>query len=155
MTRNSLQKECIERIKTKSLEISPPEDEIVKQFLIKLLKCDDEIVRLALGNLGEKLKDLVKLCDLSHPALPLSLQSILGQGFEKEFDDCISLASLVINNKLDSLQKFFSGITKSIGKNLAKDAIRKLDVHCNNRLHVRFLISQQERENIPKNKKGQ
>jgi hypothetical protein len=118
----------------------------------KILGYDDDVVSLALGEFGKKLKEFVGCIDLDHPDIGSICEGQLAVGvISDKLCQALQLARFAKENNLSSV---LESVPKIIFSTLP-DSLKRLDIPIRNRRFVRFLSDRQSRELVRKTKKVQ
>lgn len=115
--------------------------------------CDKEILKLVLGDTGNQLKQLVEIIDLDHPDLISIFDGKLKNDelFVQECVEILKLAELAKENNLETiLSRFGRTITED-----SKSTIRFIDLAARNKMNVRFIKDQHERNELRLQKRMQ
>jgi hypothetical protein len=148
---SELQSEFSKRIAHHEL----PEKHDVPSLLCKIVECDDELVEFALGKVGQKLRSFAQNVDFQHPDIVSIFDGVIANDhlFSQE---CLELLVLGQFAREKNLQKIIPLLGKMITQeSLSRNIIKKIDVPSNNRMHVRFIKDNKEREEIRMTKKMQ
>lgn len=147
-----LQREFSGRLRT---VIDRPQHTIVPRLLQNILQCDDEIIDLSLGQLGQKLKRFAKEIDFSHPDLVRIFDGAFAENslFSQECGELLILGEYA---RSQSLHQVLPSLSKVITQDaLHKHIFRRVDSPYNNRLHVRLLPDREGREEVRSMKRTQ
>ena len=139
-----LQKEFLKRLSFHN----PPLPHFVPSLLLKIIECDEELLEFSLGKIGQSLKLFTKKVDFQHPEI-LSIFDGLIADNQIFAQNCIELITLAELAKKQNLFK----IMPYLGKVLINEL--KPNIPQNNKLHVRLLIDDKEREEIRLTKRMQ
>lgn len=129
-----------------------PENKLPELFL-KLRDCDEDVIRLGLGDIGVKLKNFIHQVDLNHPEISNVFDGILADNQDFSLS-CRELLALAIHARQDNLVSVTPYLNQFLYKE-HKSLIRKIDSPSSNRINVRFLKDPEEREQIRCSKKMQ
>jgi hypothetical protein len=111
-------------------------------ILTEVLDYDEDILRLALGEFGVRLRDFAYVVDLDHPDV---WSSVL---FDSEFTDRYSkLLRLVLLARQNGLEECLDGLSKLNIKNLPNH-LKYLDTPFKNQQYVRLLPNREDRERV-------
>lgn len=133
----------------------PPQPYNVPTLLHRVVECDDDILELTLGKIGQKLRLFAQNVDFSHPEIVSIFDGIIAddQDFAQE---CIELLELAKFAKEKNLVRMIPALGRTLTKDtLTKSIIKKIDTPANNRMHVRLLKDASEREEIRTTKRMQ
>lgn len=114
-----------------------PSNHVVPSLLSKVTECDDELVKLVLGQFGEKLRSFSQNIDFQHPEIATIFNGIICNDHDFA-QECMQL--------LNSGPKEF---------NVAPIPKNKIDIPSSNRMPVRLLKDDKEREEIRLSKRMQ
>jgi hypothetical protein len=119
----------------------------------ELIRCDEEVVKLGLGDIGLKLKNFISQVDLTHPEISNVFDGLLAndQAFSKS---CRELLALACHARHDNLVFVAPYLNQFLYKEY-NSLIKKIDTPYINRINVRFLKDVEEREQIRCSKKMQ
>lgn len=134
---------------------NPPLPHYVPSLLLKIIECDEDLLEFSLGKIGQNLKLFAKNVDFQHPEIVSIFDGIIAddQSFAQE---CIELLSLAKLAKEQNLFKIIPYLGKVLTNELQpKNIIKKIDIPQNNRMHVRLLTDNKEREEIRLTKRMQ
>jgi hypothetical protein len=131
---------------------SPPQYS-VPSLLRRISECDEDLLNIAFGNFGQKLRLFTQKVDLEHPEILSVFDGAIAddQDFSKDCMEILSLAKFAKDNNLNRIISALGNITKEA---LSKNIIKKIDVP-SNRMHVRLVKNAIEREEIRMTKRMQ
>lgn len=133
----------------------PPSQNSVPLILTRILECDEDILELSLGKIGQKLRLFAAKVDFTHPEIVSVFDGVLAddQSFAQE---CLELLLLAQFARDHQLTKIIPLLGRAVAKDsLSKTIVRKIDSPQHNRMHVRLLKDPQEREEIRLTKRMQ
>lgn len=144
-----LQSEFMKRL----LHHELPPQYSVPSFLRRISECDEDLLNIAFGNFGQKLRLFTQKVDLEHPEILSVFDGAIAddQDFAKDCMEILSLAKFAKDNNLNRMISALGNITK---ETLSKNIIKKIDVP-SNRMHVRLMKDAIEREEMRMTKRMQ
>lgn len=146
-----LQNEFLRRIAHHEI----PNGHDVPSLLCKIIECDDELVEFALGKVGQKLRSFAQNVDFQHPDIVSIFDGAIANDhlFAQECLELLILGEFARENKLQKIVPILGKIITQ--ESLSRNIIKKIDVPSNNRMHVRLIKDNKEREEIRMTKKMQ
>lgn len=140
-----LQDEFLKRLSRHEL----PAKHCVPSLLFKLIECDNDLLDFTLGKIGHKLRLFAEHVDFQHPEIISVFDSLIAQ--DRDFEQqCMELILLGQFAREHNLKK----IIPELGKVLINKSSTKIDVPFN-KMHVRILKDDKEREEIRLTKRMQ
>lgn len=137
-------------------DITEPESICEIPLLAKILACDLESIKLALGKFGENLKAFSHAVDLKHPHVKTLFDDMFADDSEfcQDISELIELAEFAREKKLTRVLSNIGGKVVSREK-LCRTLLKTIDSPFNNRYHIRMLRSREERDCVRSEKKMQ
>jgi hypothetical protein len=139
-----LQKEFFRRLACHE----PPPAHSIPSLLFRMIESDDDLIEFTLGKVGKKLRILAEDIDFQHPEIFSIFDGAISNDhiFSQE---CIELLELGKFAKENNFKKIIPSLGKVLFKEpLVKNIVKKIDVDPNNKMHVRLLKDEKEREEI-------
>jgi hypothetical protein len=148
---SDLQNEFLRRL---SLH-GPSQEPFVPSLLQRVLNCDEELLELTLGKLGVNLRCFAQQVDFDHPEIVSAFDGALAD--DQDFaQDCLELLLLGEFARTHQLHRILPLLGRYVTKeSLPRNLLKKIDTPQNNRMHVRLLKDQRERDEIRMTKRMQ
>lgn len=145
-----IQNESLQRLQ----QHEPPVVHVIPTLLKKIADCDEELLKFALGPIGQRLYLLAKNIDFEHPEITSVFDGALTdeKNFAQECLELLMLGKFAQEQDLTRIIPFFSRI---ILNQFPKNIIKKIDSPQNNKMYVRLLKNSQERQEIRMSKRMQ
>lgn len=133
----------------------PPQEPHVPSLLYRIIECDDELLEFTLGKVGQRLRLFAQNVDFRHPEIVSIFDGVLAD--DQEFaQECMELLTLGRFARDHNLIKIIPQLGRVMTKeSLTRNILKKIDIPQNNRMHVRLLSDEREREEIRMTKRMQ
>jgi len=133
----------------------PPLKKTAPLILRHILECEEDVLELSLGSIGQKLRSFASKIDFSHPEIVSVFDGVLAddQTFAQECLELLQLAKFARDNQLSKILPLLGRVVAK--ESLSKIVIKKIDSPQHNRMHVRLLKDPLEREEIRLSKRMQ
>lgn len=117
-------------------------------LLVKILEVDPDVIELALGKFGVKLRSFAQAIDLEHPHVSQLFEEIMPEpGTLENLFELLQLAEL---GKANNLTKIISALGSKVicREKFCRNLLRAIDNPANNRWRIRLLKTRAERDQV-------